>query len=51
LNDILELPLSHVIEALAPEINKPPPSASADVAEPEATAINLSLIIRSVVFK
>ena len=49
LNSILELPLLQVIEAAAPEINKPPPSAAADVVEPEAITTNLSLIKISVV--
>jgi hypothetical protein len=49
LNSILELPLLQVIEAAAPEINKPPPSASAEVVEPEAITTNLSLIKISVV--
>ena len=37
------------MEAAAPEINNPPPSASAEVVEPEAITTNLSLMKISVV--
>jgi len=49
LKAILELPLSHVIEAFAPEINNPPPSASAVVVDPDAITTSLSLMKISVV--
>jgi len=44
---ILELPLSQVIDAFAPEINKPPPSASAVVVDPDAITTSLSLMNKS----